>query len=973
MGLLDRFRAQPRWKNSNPAVRTAAVEELPLDQQDILVAIARDDRDAGVRIAALKKVIAPETIAAIARTDADERVKEQATSLLLDLALGAFEGTDPAESLAALNGLSEQRHVLAVARDASQERVALAAVERLQEAGTFGSAARRSVHGAVRLAALSRLNDEAEIAAVALRSEFKDVSAAAVERLASRARLEEVASRAKNKTAAKRARVRVRELEVAAAAAQAAQADVPPQPSPAEIEAARRERTARQLCERLEALTGTGLDEGEAALAEVERAWQALDLPADAPLAARFQAARDRVGAALSEHAAEREERARRVQAVAESVSARRALCQTVDAIAGEETPARLDEARAAWNALAECPDADEAARWARRFEDAWRAAEARYKGLLAQRARREKAAQICDEIERLAGTAVFPKARGEWQALRRGWNELTASGVDDAALAARFTAADETLRQREAEAREQRARAQQENLARVQKVCAEVEAAAAAPDLTLKGAERAVRDARAALDANAPLPSREDHDQIAQRLQAAMATLFPRVQELRDMDDWQRWANAGVQEELCQRVEKLIEVEDLAVAARQLREAQARWKEVATAPRDQSQALWTRFKTACDAVRARCDTYFAQIAQEQAGNQARKEALCQQAEELSGASDWVKTAEAVKALQAEWKSVGPAPRAQEKALWERFHAACDTFFTRRRADLQQRKEEWAANLEKKEALCVQAEAVAETTEWQKGLEEIKRLQAEWKTVGPVRKTRADAIWQRFRAACDRFFERYGQRDQLAATAVIADAEAVLQEFEALVPAETDGQGEATPAPEGLRERVADLRSRWITLVGGVPRDRALRLGDRYTRTVTRLVEAWPAAFTGTDWDPEANLRRMEELCVEVEQLLAQETNAAPPAAAGGEAESPATLLAKQLREALATNTIAGRQDDSARWKAAAEQLRAAQAAWKRVGPVPEAAARSLNGRFQKACTRATEKIDQRRRGVVAR
>jgi hypothetical protein len=539
---------------------------------------------------------------------------------------------------------------------------------------------------------------------------------------------------------------------------------------------------------------------------------------------------------------------------------------------------------------------------------------------------------------------------------------------LEDAALAARFNAADEKLRGREAEAREQRARELQENLARLQKLCAEIEGVAAAGDLTLKAGERALRDARTALDEDAQLPSRQDAEQIQDRLKAAMATLFPRVQELRDMDDWQRWANAGVQEALCVQVEKLLEVDDLAVAARQLREAQARWKQVATAPRDQSQVLWTRFKAASDAVRAKCDVYFVQLGQEQAANQERKEALCAQAEALSSSSDWIKTADAIKALQVEWKAVGPAPRSQEKPLWDRFHAACDAFFTRRREDLQQRKEDWAANLEKKEALCAQAEAIAETTEWQKGVEEIKRLQAEWKTIGPVRKTRADAVWQRFRAACDRFFERYHQRDQLAASAVVADAEGVLQALEGLVPAE----GEAPPAPEGLRETVADIRARWSAVIATLPRDRAMRLGERYMKAVTRVLEAWPAAFAGTDWDPEANLRQMEELCVQVEQLLAEEGPAQAAASAVGD-ETPATLLARQLREALANNTIAGRQDDSPRWKAASDQVRAAQSAWKRIGPVPDGAARALNARFQKACARATEKIEQRRRGLVAR
>jgi hypothetical protein len=970
MGLLDRFRAQPRWKNSSPAIRQAGVEELPLDQQDILVSIAREDRDPGVRVAALKKVLAPSAIADIARSDADERVREQATALLVDLACGEFEGTDQSECLAALAGLSDPKNLLHVARSAGAEAVARAAMGRLQEPGAFGSVARRSPHSAVRLEALSRIEDEAELAAVAVRGDFKDSTAAAVERLTSRERLDEVAGRAKNKTAAKRARARLREIDEAVeAAARAARADAVPVPTPDELALAQRRRKASALCQHLEALVNTSLDEGDAALGEAERGWQALALPDDDELTVRFAAAAGAVRTALESNLADRAERARLAQVTAEAVAARRSLCETLDAVAGEEAPARLAEARAAWSVLAACPDEVEASRWARRFEDSFRAAEARHRAALAQRARREKAARVCADLERLAASAEFPRARGDWQALRRAWSELTSSGLDDQALGVRFKEADERLQAREGEAREQRAREQQDNLARLQKLCAEVEAAAAAPDLTLKAGERLLRDARAALDAAPPLPARQDREQLEARLEPAMSALFPRVQELRDMDDWQRWANAGVQEELCQRVEKLVEVEDLAVAARQLREAQARWKEVATAPRGQSQDLWTRFKAASDAVRARCDVYFAQMAAEQTGNQARKEALCQRAEALSNSSDWIKTAEAIKALQAEWKTVGPAPRAQEKALWDRFHGACDAFFTRRREDLQHRKEEWAGNLARKEAICVQAEAIAETTEWQKGVEDIKRLQAEWKTVGPVRKARADAVWQRFRAACDRFFERYQHRDQVAAAVVVSDAEAVLQEFESLGPAE----GELPLPPADLAPKAAALRARWIAVAASLPRERALRLADRYTRAVTRLVDAWPASFAGTDWDPEVNLRKMEELCVQVEQLLGPEGGSGHAEGAPTlEEESPATLLARQLRDALATNTIAGRPDDGPRWKAAAEDLRSAQAAWKRIGPVPEGASRSLNARFQKACARAAEKIEQRKRGMAA-
>ena len=114
------------------------------------------------------------------------------------------------------------------------------------------------------------------------------------------------------------------------------------------------------------------------------------------------------------------------------------------------------------------------------------------------------------------------------------------------------------------------------------------------------------------------------------------------------------------------------------------------------------------------------------------------------------------------------------------------FATACDAFFTRRHDDLAQRKGVWAENLARKDALCVRAEALADSTDWDAAAAEIKQLQAEWKTIGPVKKSRSEAIWQRFRAACDRFFERYAQRHDAARAERVAAREAICAELEAL-------------------------------------------------------------------------------------------------------------------------------------------------------------------------------------------
>ena len=91
MTLLDRFRTQSRDKHPDPAVRLAFVDELPLDDRTTITAMAREDEDPRVRRAAVAKLMVPGTLAAIARDDRDEDVRQQATVMLRDIALEAFE------------------------------------------------------------------------------------------------------------------------------------------------------------------------------------------------------------------------------------------------------------------------------------------------------------------------------------------------------------------------------------------------------------------------------------------------------------------------------------------------------------------------------------------------------------------------------------------------------------------------------------------------------------------------------------------------------------------------------------------------------------------------------------------------------------------------------------------------------------------------------------------------------------------
>ena len=192
---------------------------------------------------------------------------------------------------------------------------------------------------------------------------------------------------------------------------------------------------------------------------------------------------------------------------------------------------------------------------------------------------------------------------------------------------------------------------------------------------------------------------------------------------------------------------------------------------------------------------------------------------------------------------------------------------------------------------------------------------------------------------------------------ELAAKAAPRDS--VVRELEALLP-----QGTETPEPpDGLIEVIRSARERW-SQAPELPRHMQIDLAARYHQALGRLVGAWPAAFGGTDLDPEVTRKRMEKLVAKVEESL---SGSAGKAAAEREL-SPTERLAQQLRERLATNTITGgrtAENEEARWRAAEQEVRSAQAQWSRLGPVPAELAGPLNERFQRACRRF---YDQRKR-----
>jgi len=231
---------------------------------------------------------------------------------------------------------------------------------------------------------------------------------------------------------------------------------------------------------------------------------------------------------------------------------------------------------------------------------------------------------------------------------------------------------------------------------------------------------------------------------------------------ELRDLD---LKKNLEIKIGLCEKAEKLIVEKSVVTAFKTLQKFHNQWREVGPVPTDQKDALWERFKEATRVINKQHQDYFKNLKEEQKNNLARKEKLCEQAEEiakkvLNSHKEWSEQTEAIIELQKVWRTIGFAPKKDNNKIYARFRNACDSFFSAKREFYAQNKELQDENLNKKNELCEKAEAIMDSTDWKKATKDLINLQKEWKEVGPVSRKQSDKVWKRFRSACDHFFNR---------------------------------------------------------------------------------------------------------------------------------------------------------------------------------------------------------------------
>lgn len=231
---------------------------------------------------------------------------------------------------------------------------------------------------------------------------------------------------------------------------------------------------------------------------------------------------------------------------------------------------------------------------------------------------------------------------------------------------------------------------------------------------------------------------------------------------ELRDLD---LKRNLEAKTTLAEEAEALIMEPSIVNAFHKLQKLHEQWREIGPVANEFKESLWERFREASGRINKAHQEYFERLKDEQKANLDLKNELCAKAEALTEANytsrkEWNKASDELLEIQKVWKTIGFAPKKDNARVYERFRTACDRFFEKKRGYYAEAKNEMEQNLQLKTQLCEAVEAIQDSEDWKKTTDDIISLQRQWKEVGPVARRHSDAIWKRFRAACDHFFDR---------------------------------------------------------------------------------------------------------------------------------------------------------------------------------------------------------------------
>lgn len=789
MSLFDAFK--PKWQNSNPARRLEAVVELGVDNQDILDRIASSDSDASVRTAAVKKLNIIPSLFKISKDDADEDVKRAAKSRYLEEVVKKLKSVaEPsAEDLSYLKDLKDTHYAEELLKGANTSEAVRSELVKLSEKQSILAAvATRDANLEIAMAAAEKVDSDSLMQDIAKISKQPEVRKMVSERIRAKKDAEDGGRRAAALLDSKR------EALIKQAHFFAAQKD------PLAV----REQFEELMAE----ARNLGMGEQQAIIDGIYESFCKFydEANAEKIAAERAEAERQSRIAKLLEELEELEglasehkvaENAERVEAILAEWSEGKSIMDASQVKRFNNVFFKVQDLNGVAEAVADVPEAtDESVR-----------------------------PELLDRLKALADTDVTEMTNRHLHALVREWEKLPLLEGEDPMLQTYYSLRN-TLSIKITAFNEQAQKRFEENSEKLKAIIERVKALDENEDF--RELNKKVRDFYQQWKEIVGENKFRYHD-LWQEYKAATA----RFQE---MQQWENWHNEKDRDDLLLEMDALTREEPSQAVLLKLKEITNRWKEIGPISAARLQEYRGHFQSNYEKIKENCAAFIEEMNAERLKNLADKEALCQKIEELVQNAEmfWKDKFKAMQEIQEKWKGIGMVPKENVAALTERFKAATSAFYAQHKENLKQEDEVRETNYEKKVALCMEAEAIKDSSDWNATSNKLKQLQDSWKAVGPVPKSKSDEIWTRFRTACDSFFEkkRAHFEEMDASKQKNLDAKiAICEKLEAM-----------ERALSGTLEDLKNIEAEWKA-AGMVPKEAIETINNRFNTVYNKVLD----------------------------------------------------------------------------------------------------------------------------------
>ena len=792
MSLLDAFK--PKWQNSNPEKRIEAIDELNSQHQDILENIALRDEDKDVRLAAIKKLTIVSTLLNISKNDTEAMVRRLAETRYYEeitKKLKEFREAATPDIIAHLDELKDTRYAEELLKSMKSSELRLELVKKCSKQSLLTYAANRDPKESVAKAAFERIESENALQDISKNSKHTTIRKMAAEKLRAAKEAKDGGQKAAALLFSKR------EALIQQAHHFAAQKD--PLAIRPQFEA---------LMEEAQTL---GMGPAQATLDKIHESFIKFCNEANEAKIAALKAEQELLA---------------KKQHLTETLEELESLLNENDA---KEKGERIDAIIEEWNAEKSVMDAASVKRFNQAFFKAQDLKRAVLESQLNNEETENKEAsrpELLERLQALADTDTSENTSKYLHAIVREWEKLPLLEGADPVLQS-YNALRNKLSEKITTFNENAEKVIAENKVKLTALIERVKAIN--ENENFKEINKKLRETFQEWKSIVGEQKFKYHD-LWQEYKSATA----RFQE---MQQWESWHNEKDRDEILTEMETLSNETPSQTVLSKLRDLSNKWREIGPISPAKLNEYREKFQGLCDKIKENCAPFIEEQQAERQKNLEAKEELCQKAEELVANNEifWKDKFKAMQEIQEKWKSIGMVPKESMAALFDRFKAVTNAFYTQHKENLKQEDQAREANYEKKVKLCEEAEAIKESSDWNATSNKLKHLQEAWKAIGPVPKSKSDEIWTRFRTACDAFFEKkraHFEEMDASKQKNLEAKQALCDKLEAL------DMNNITPE---LIETVKAIEAEWKN-IGMVPKESVESISDRFNETINQFL-----------------------------------------------------------------------------------------------------------------------------------